>query len=36
VRHLDNLRFGVATAQRGGIEPHLVINSWPLAGLADC
>ena len=33
VRHLDNVRFGVATAQRGWIEPHLVINTWPLADL---
>lgn len=32
-RHLDNVRFGVATAQRGWISPENVINTWPLAKL---
>lgn len=30
VRHLDNLRYGVATAQRAWIPPDRVINTWPL------
>ena len=29
-RHLDNLRLGVATAQRGWVGPDRVINTWPL------
>lgn len=33
VRHLDYLRFGVATAQRGWAEPRDVINTWPLEKL---
>lgn len=32
-RHLDHLRFGVATAQRGWVEKAEVINTWPLAKL---
>src|SRR5579875_296439 len=32
-RHLDHLRYGVATAQRGWIRPESVINTWPLARL---
>ena len=32
-RHLDNLRYGVATAQRGWIRPEQVINTWPIARL---
>jgi DNA polymerase (family 10) len=30
VGHLDNMRFGVATAQRGWAGPGDVINTWPL------
>jgi DNA polymerase (family X) len=31
--HLPNVRFGVATAQRGWVEKKEVINTWPLARL---
>jgi DNA polymerase (family 10) len=31
--HLANVRFGVATAQRGWVEPAQVINTWDLAEL---
>jgi len=30
VPHLDYMRFGVATAQRGWVGPAEVINTWPL------
>jgi DNA polymerase (family 10) len=33
VPHLDNMRFGVATAQRGWAGPADVVNTWPLAKL---
>lgn len=33
VRHLDNIRYGVATAQRGWVSPDHVINTWPLPRL---
>lgn len=33
VPHLDHVRFGVATAQRGWVEPNQVINTWPIAEL---
>lgn len=33
VRHLDNIRYGIATAQRGWIPPENVINTWPLRRL---
>jgi len=33
VRHLDNIRYGVATAQRGWISPDRVINTWSLPKL---
>ena len=33
VPHLDYLRFGVATAQRGWVGPAQVVNTWPLARL---
>jgi len=33
VRHLDQLRYGVATAQRGWVGPRQVVNTWPLARL---
>ena len=33
VGHLDVLRFGVATAQRGWLEAADVINAWPIARL---
>ncbi len=29
-RHLGNIRFGVATAQRGWVRPESVINTWAL------
>ncbi|HXX88622.1 MAG TPA: DNA polymerase/3'-5' exonuclease PolX [Acidimicrobiales bacterium] len=32
-RHLDNIRFGVATAQRGWVDPASVVNTWPLTKL---
>ena len=32
-RELDLMRFGVATAQRGWVEPSRVINTWPLEAL---
>lgn len=32
-RELDLMRFGVATAQRGWVEPSGVINTWPLERL---
>jgi DNA polymerase (family 10) len=31
--HLPHMRFGVATAQRGWLTRHDVINAWPLARL---
>ncbi len=30
-RHLDQLRYGFATAQRGWVRPDQVVNTWPLA-----
>lgn len=33
VPHLGNMRFGVATAQRGWVERRHVINTWPLGKL---
>ena len=33
VPHLDYLRFGVATAQRGWVGPAQVVNTWSLARL---
>jgi DNA polymerase (family 10) len=33
VTHLDNMRFGVATAQRGWAESADIINTWPLGKL---
>jgi DNA polymerase (family 10) len=33
IPHLDYLRFGIAVAQRGWVEPDQVINTWPLAKL---
>jgi DNA polymerase (family 10) len=32
-RHLDNIRYGVATAQRAWIRPENVINTWPVGRL---
>ena len=32
-RHLANIRYGVATAQRGWIRPENVINTWPMEKL---
>ncbi|HEX6311782.1 MAG TPA: DNA polymerase/3'-5' exonuclease PolX [Acidimicrobiia bacterium] len=33
VPHLGNLRFGVATAQRGWVDREHVVNAWPLPRL---
>ena len=33
--HLDFLRYGVGTAQRGWLTPDDVINTWPLARLRE-
>jgi DNA polymerase (family 10) len=33
VGHLDVMRFGVGTAQRGWLTPDDVVNTWPLAKL---
>ncbi|MFD7845854.1 DNA polymerase/3'-5' exonuclease PolX [Nocardia sp. NPDC059764] len=30
IPHLDHMRYGIATAQRGWVEPGEVINTWPL------
>jgi DNA polymerase (family 10) len=35
VAHLDFLRYGVGTAQRGWLTPDDVINTWPLARLRE-
>ncbi|MFC6087284.1 DNA polymerase/3'-5' exonuclease PolX [Sphaerisporangium aureirubrum] len=35
VPHLDNMRFGVGIAQRGGLTTGDVINTWPLDRLLD-
>ncbi len=35
VRHLDVLRFGVGTAQRGWLTADDVINTWPLDRLRE-
>ncbi|GII21625.1 DNA polymerase/3'-5' exonuclease PolX [Planosporangium mesophilum] len=35
VAHLDNLRYGVGTAQRGWLTPDDVINTWPLDRLRE-
>ena len=33
VGHLDMMRFGVATAQRGWLTKDDVINAWPISKL---
>jgi DNA polymerase (family 10) len=33
IRHLSNIRYGVATAQRGWVSPGQVINTWPIEKL---
>jgi DNA polymerase (family X) len=33
--HLDHIRYGIGTAQRGWLTPDDVINSWPLRKLRD-
>ena len=33
VPHLDNMRYGVGTAQRGWLTPDDVVNTWPLRRL---
>ena len=33
VGHLDVMRFGVATAQRGWLTKRDVINAWPITKL---
>jgi DNA polymerase (family X) len=35
VRELDNMQYGVATAQRGWLSADDVINSWPLRQLTE-
>ncbi|NJC70476.1 DNA polymerase/3'-5' exonuclease PolX [Planosporangium thailandense] len=35
VAHLDNLRYGVGTAQRGWLSADEVINAWPLDRLRE-
>jgi DNA polymerase (family 10) len=34
-RHLEHLRYGVATAQRGWLTPDNVINTWPPSRLLE-
>ena len=34
IGHLDNMKYGVGTAQRGWLTPDDVINTWPLERLA--
>ena len=33
--HLDLLRYGIGTAQRGWLTPDDVINTWPLPRLKE-
>ncbi|WP_432840121.1 DNA polymerase/3'-5' exonuclease PolX [Dactylosporangium sp. CA-092794] len=33
--HLDHLRYGIGTAQRGWLTPDDVVNTWPLDRLRD-
>ncbi len=33
IGHLDNMKYGVGTAQRGWLTPDDVINTWPLEAL---
>jgi DNA polymerase (family 10) len=35
IGHLDNMKYGVGTAQRGWLTPDDVINTWPLERLAE-
>jgi len=35
IGHLDNMRYGVGTAQRGGLTADDVINAWPLDRLLE-
>jgi DNA polymerase (family 10) len=35
VKHFENLRYGVGTAQRGWLTPEDVVNTWPLERLRD-
>jgi DNA polymerase (family 10) len=35
VPHLDVMRYGVGTAQRGWLTPDRVINTWPLDRLRE-
>jgi DNA polymerase (family 10) len=35
VPHLDNMRYGVGTAQRGWLTADRVINTWPIDRLLD-
>jgi DNA polymerase (family 10) len=35
VGHMEFLRYGVGTAQRGWLTPDDVINTWPLERLRD-
>jgi DNA polymerase (family X) len=35
IGHLDNMKYGVGTAQRGWLTPDDVINTWPLGRLLE-
>jgi DNA polymerase (family 10) len=35
IGHLDNMKYGVGTAQRGWLTPDDVINTWPLERLVE-
>lgn len=35
IGHLDNMKYGVGTAQRGWLTPDDVINTWPLERLLE-
>jgi DNA polymerase (family 10) len=35
IGHLDNMKYGVGTAQRGWLTPDDVINTWPLERLVQ-
>jgi DNA polymerase (family X) len=35
IGHLDNMKYGVGTAQRGWLTPDDVINTWPLEALLE-
>jgi DNA polymerase (family X) len=35
IGHLDNMKYGVGTAQRGWLTADDVINAWPLERLLE-